>query len=159
MRRYGAWVAILVLTLYLVLIGGSWFGLYSSDLRSFSVIAAAAVISVWLVVAWRQPEWRPRSVLLPAMAAALGSLVLSTLTSRFQRQSIEYLAYAVLLAALYLLLVRLLANPFFRARMSAAATTLCAIISLAYVWFVVSDWIRWWSLVGRVTVPPLRKPA
>src|SRR3990172_8939423 len=111
MRRYGVWVAILLLTCYLVFVGGSWSGLYVSSLRATSVSLAMLVLGVWIAVAWRSPEWRPKSALLPAIGAALVSLALSTVLSRYPRQSAEYLAYAILLAGLYLLLVRLLREP------------------------------------------------
>jgi O-antigen ligase/tetratricopeptide (TPR) repeat protein len=156
MRRNGVRVAVLLLTCYLVLVGGSWFGLYLSSLRTTSVVLAAMTLAVWGIVAWRSPEWRPRSALLPAIGVALASLAASTVVSRFPRQSVEYLAYAVILAALYLLLVRILADPFLRGRMGSAAVVLCAALSLAFVWLTVSHWLGMWALVGRVTVPPLR---
>lgn len=156
MRRYGAWVAILLLTIYLVFYGGSWPGIYSTWLRQVSVVAALTVIAVWSVVAWRQPAWRPRSVLMPAIAAILVSLAVSTAVSRDPRQSIEYLGYAVLLAALYLLLVRIMAEPFLRQRMGVLAVALTAAIGGVYAVANIATWVDWWGVVGRITVPPLR---
>jgi hypothetical protein len=119
MRRDGAWVAVLILTCYLVFVGGGWSGLYESPLRTASVAFASVGLLAWMVAAWRNPGWRPRSVLLPAIVVALGSLTVSTALSRHPRQSVEYLGYAILLAALYLLLVRLLQERFFRTRIEA----------------------------------------
>ncbi len=156
MARLGAWAALVLLTLYLVFFGGGWQGIYSTYLRSTSVALAGIVLVVWAVMAWRRPAWRPRSAFLRAIGACLASLAISTATSRFPRLSLEYLAYAVLLAALYLLLVRILADPWFRARMATLATALATVIGVLFVALVVSHWIEWWGLVGRVTVPPLR---
>ncbi len=115
--RMLAWVGLALLAAYLVFIGGGWLGIYTSGLRITTVAVAAVVLGTWAFVAWRRPEWRPRSVLLPPIVACLGSMAISTVFSRVPRVSLEYLGYAVLLAALYLLLVRLMAQPFFRVRL------------------------------------------
>jgi len=156
MRRYGAWVAILLLTLYLIFLGGGWQGIYNVWIRQITMVVTAAVFTVWFVVGWRRPEWRPRSVLTPAILAVLFSLAASTVTSRFPRQSVEYLGYAVLLAGLYLLLVKILADPFLRPRMGALAVALTAVLGIAYAAATVGRWLDWWAVVGRITVPPLR---
>lgn len=156
MRRFGAWVAILFLILYLVFIGGSWFGIYVTALRAITVALAAIVLGTWAVVAWREPRWRPRSALMPAILAALTSLAASTLFSRFPRQSIEYLGYAVLLAAMYLLLVRILADPLLRARIAVLAVALTGVLGAAFTVANIGHWVEWWGLVGRLAVPPLR---
>jgi len=145
-----------MLAMYLVFFGGGWAGLYRADLRLASVSLAGLVGLGWALVAWRAPEWRPRSLLLPAILIALGSLAISTATSRFPRQSVEYLGYAVILAVLYLLLVRILANPFFRARVGALAVALAVVIGVAYAAANLVRWIDWWGVVGRITLPPLR---
>ena len=108
--RVLAWLAIILLTLWLVFFGGGWQGIYTSSLRLTSVALAAAALATWAVVARSHPEWRPRSALTPAIAVALTSLTVSTLLSRFPRISVEYLGYAIVLSALYLLLVRVLTN-------------------------------------------------
>ena len=156
MRRYGAWVAVLLLACYLVFVGGGWSGLYESGLRTASVALAAVALLAWMVVAWRSPAWRPHSVLLPAIAVALGSLAISTVFSRHVRQSVEYLGYAILLAALYLLLVRLLRDRFFRTRIGALSVMLAVVVGSAYAIANVAHWISWWQVIGRMAVPPLR---
>ncbi len=156
MARLAAWFAIVLLTLYLVFFGGGWQGIYTTELRSTSVVLAGLALGVWAFVAWRRPEWRPRSVLLPAIAACLASLAISTVFSRHPRLSVEYLGYAIVLAALYLLLVRILAQPWFRARMAALITALAVVIGGLFLVRVVGHWIDWWGLVGRISVPPLR---
>ena len=156
MRRYGTWLALALLLPYVVFFGGGWFGIYASALRTVSVALATAGLALWAVVAWRRPDWRPHSVLLPPIIVALGSLALSTAASRFPRQSVEYLGYAIILAALYLLLVRLLANSFFRVRIGTMTVALGAVTSIVYLSRTFAQWVDWWGLVGRLTVPPLR---
>jgi tetratricopeptide (TPR) repeat protein len=155
-RQWSAWLGLLFLTLYLVFVGGGWFGIYVAPLRQISVGLAGLVLAAWVVVAVRVPRWRPRSAFLPAIAVCLVSLAISTVLSRDPRISVEYLGYAVLLGALYLLLVRLLADPFLRARFGAAAVVLCLVIAGLYVVLVVGHWSTWWTNVGHLTVPPLR---
>jgi O-antigen ligase/tetratricopeptide (TPR) repeat protein len=156
MARLGAWAALALLTLYLVFFGGGWFGLYVVELRITSITLAGIVLAAWAVVAWRRPEWRPKSAFFPAIGACLASLAIATSQSRYPRLSIEYLGYAVVLGALYLLLVRILAQPWFRARMATLVTALAIVIGVLDVALTVSHWIVWWGLVGRITVPPLR---
>ncbi|MEO8468039.1 MAG: O-antigen ligase family protein, partial [Chloroflexota bacterium] len=156
MGRIIAWVGIAMLSVYLVFFGGGWFGLYVAELRLASVILAGLAVLVWVIVAWRSAAWRPRSHLLPAIAVALGSMALSTATSRYPRQSIEYLGYAIVLAALYLLLVRLLAHPFFRARMGPFTVGMAIVLGIAYAVANLVHWVAWWGIVGRFTLPPLR---
>lgn len=156
MTRLAAWICIALLSVYLVFFGGGWAGIYRADLRLASVLLAGLVGLVWTITAWRVPFWRPRSAILPALLVALGSMVVSTVASRSPRQSIEYLAYAVILVALYLLLVRILAHPFFRARMGPLTVAFALILGLAFATANIVRWIDWWSIVGRITIPPLR---
>lgn len=154
--RLLAWLALIALITYLVFFGGSWLGLYVPALRLFSVVLIAAGFLVWAGVAWRQPRWKPRSALFPAIVAALVSLAISTVFSRYPRVSLEYLGYAIVLAGLYLLLVRLLADPFLGPRLVALAGALFAVVSVIYVLSSVRRWVDWWAAVGRITTPPLR---
>lgn len=151
-----AWIAIVLLTAYLVFVGGAWLGPYVLELRVTSVILAATVFAIWAAVARRRPEWRPRSAMLPAIGACLASLAISTAFSRVPRVSAEYLGYGVLLAGLYLLLVRLMADPFFRARLIQLATVFFLLIAGAYISVVFYLWMSWWGLIGHLAAPPMR---
>jgi tetratricopeptide (TPR) repeat protein len=154
--RLLAWFAMVVGIVYLVLVGGSWVGIYLPQLRVVSVGTAAVAIVAWAGIAWRRSAWRPSSVLTPAILAVIASLALSTLFSRAPRISLEYLGYTIVLAALYFLLVRLLADPFFRHRLAILGALLFVGISTIYIVAVLVDWTRWWTAVGRITLPPLR---
>src|SRR4051812_3273568 len=116
MRRL-AWVLLALAAAWLVFVGGGWLGIYTTELRVITVSIAGLILLGWAVVAWRDPSWRPRSVLAPAIVACLGSMTISTIFSRVPRVSLEYFGYAILLAALYLLMVQLMARPFFRQRL------------------------------------------
>jgi O-antigen ligase len=156
MRRYVAWVGILLSSLYLVFVGGGSLGINTAATRAATVLLAGAILLAWFVVAWRNPEWRPRSRLIPAFACILAVFAISTVFSRHPRQSVEFLGYAVLLAGVYLLLVRILANGFLRTRMEILAVGLALVLGGAYVIANIARWVAWWGVVGRVTVPPLR---
>lgn len=155
--RLVAWLGILVGVVYLTIGGGGATpGVTLIQFRIISLTLIAIALTVWLAVALRLPAYRPRTVLWPAFVAALAAFAISTATSWNPRLSLEYMAYAVLCAALYLLLVRLLADPFFRLRLGALAVILCASIGVLYIVLVLGHWISWWSVVGRITTPPLR---
>ncbi len=155
--RILAWFGVVLLALYMTVGEGSgWYGVYSALLRTFSVGALAGVFGVWALVAWRSPAWRPRSTLWLPIVVGLAAYVVATIASWNPRISLEYTAYAVLLAGLYLLLLRLLASPFFRPRLFTFAALLCTGICLWYVWTVFGLWAELWGLIGRFTIPPLR---
>ena len=83
-------------------------------------------------------------------------MTVTTITSKWPRLGIEYLAWAILLVTLYLILQRIMSKPFFRDRMMAFATVAAFLIGIAFVAFVLRDWAEWWRLVGRLAAPPLR---
>jgi O-antigen ligase len=155
--RLLAFVGITVLTLYMTVGEGSgWYGWYVSELRIFSIVSIAAVFGGWMLAARRNPAWRPRTMLWPPIVAVLAAFLVASATSALPRIGFEYAAYAVLLAGLYLLLVRLVANPFFGPRLYALAAAICVGICAWYLWTVGGIWVHWWGLVGHVAVPPLR---
>ena len=117
---------------------------------------AAAALAAWGVAAIRNPGWRPRSAIWPALAVPLAAFAVTTLTSERPRISAEYLAYSVVLAALYLLLRALLAHAAFRDRITGLSVILALGIGIAYVVACVGRWIDWWEVVGALRVPPLR---
>ena len=154
--RLAAWLAIVVLVVYLVFIGGGFPGIYLVQLRILSLVLIATVLATWLAWAWHHPHWRPRTVIWPAFAVSLAVFAAGTALSPTPRLGLDYLAYSVLLTGLYLLLVRLQADPFFRLRLGALTVGLTAMLCLTYIGVVVSRWINWWSLVGAIATPPLR---
>jgi O-antigen ligase len=155
-RIWLIWVAMVVLATYLTLVGGAWLGIYEAPLRVVTVLSATVTLGAWLVAAVKSERWRPRSVLMPAILASLASVAISTGFSRVPRVSVEYLGYAIVLAALYLLLVRLMAHAFFARRLLTLASVFFWVISAAFLGLVAMHWIDWWRELGRFAIPPLR---
>ena len=58
--------------------------------------------------------------------------------------------------ALYLLLVRIMALPYARARIGGLMAALALVLGLAYVGWTVVLWVEWWGLVGELRLPPFR---
>jgi O-antigen ligase/tetratricopeptide (TPR) repeat protein len=156
MARMLAWVGVALGIVYLIFAGGGWWGIYSPLLRLTTMGAATLALVAWALVARRDPTWQPKSQLLPALLAALGSLAVAAAFSRVPRVSFEYLGYAVVLATLYLLLVRMFAHDFFRSRLTSLAVMLFVASVVGYTAQVLVGWAHWWSLIGRFDIPPLR---
>ena len=140
-----AWFAIVLLTAYFMFIGGSTTGLLFPHVRLFSVVLVTGVLVGWAVAARSDPTLAPRSAIWPALLVGLVAFATSTLLSANLRVSIEYLAYAVLLVLLYLLLVRIVSKPALRVRIIGLAGGLAVLISVLYIVQVVQHWITWWS--------------
>ncbi|MGE5290668.1 MAG: O-antigen ligase family protein [Micromonosporaceae bacterium] len=119
-------------------------------------VIAAAVLLVWLVLAARDTTFLPSTRLMPAVVACLLAFCISTLASANVRLSAEMLGYAVLLVLLYMLLVRLMTDAFWRPRFGTLIVVLTLVIGSVYMGVTLLSWVQWWDLVGRITMPPLR---
>ena len=62
----------------------------------------------------------------------------------------------MLLAALYVLLRAILVHPDLRIRLGAAMVILAFVLDVAYIAAVVNDWLAYWQVLGRFSIPPLR---
>jgi len=151
-----AWVAVALGIVWLIALGGGFYGIYASELRLVSVVMTAAALVAWAVAAIRDSSWRPRSAIWPALAVPLAAFAITTALSERPRISVEYLAYSILLAALYLLFRALLAHAAFRDRISGISVLLALGIGIAYVAACWGHWIDWWDAVGAMRIPPLR---
>ncbi len=151
-----AWPLLAMLAAYALFWAGAWAPTYYAILRVWALIPAFIAVGIWILVAIRRPAWQPQTVLAPAFAAAFIAYAIATATSRFPRLSVEYLALAILLTALYLLLQRLMASDFFRPRMVGFAAIAGVITGITYLWVIVPHWITWWGLIGHFAAPPLR---
>jgi O-antigen ligase len=153
--KFLIWLVLLPLVLYALLIGGAWRGIYEADLRSISLGIVAVVMGSWAILSWRR-RLLPASRLLPALGVAIGVLGVSSIGSAFPRIGAEYVAWAIVLAALYLLLVLILRSDFFRPRIGALCVLLTLSLGILYLGVIAADWVRWWTLVGSFSPPPLR---
>ncbi len=95
--------------------------MYIGPVRLLDIAIVPVALVVWAVVAWRRPEWRPTTAIWPAFVAPLVAFGLSVSFSQHQRIGLDFLSYAVLLVALYLLLVRIMALPYARVRIGGAS--------------------------------------
>ena len=86
----------------------------------------------------------------------IGALALATAASAWPRLGIEYVAWAVVLVGLYLLLVRILATRTARARIGGVAAIIAIGGGVLYLLTVLQIWIEWWGLVEGFAVPPRR---
>jgi O-antigen ligase len=155
--RWSAWVLIVIGLVYLVVGGGgSPLGIYILVLRVGSVAALLGALAIWLLAALRDPFWRPRTALAPAIIVGLAAFTLSNIASDRPRVGADYVAYAVLLACAYLLLQRLFAHRFFGPRIGMLTVLLCAGFASIYLFGVVREWIALWTQLGRFVTPPLR---
>lgn len=158
--RLLAWIGIVLGVVYLTFGGGGGsLGIYVVQWRIASLLIITVALAAWLVAALRHPAWRPATAIWPAFVAALAAFAISTAASWSPRLGLEYVAYALICTALYLLLVRLLASPYFRPRLGGLAVALTLAIGLDYLALVLQHWTYWWQAVGRITVPPLRPAA
>src|SRR5438034_410255 len=107
------WPILIGLLTYLVLLGGMYPGVFAPDFRLADIVVAALVLFVWAGFAVRDVTWRPRTALWPAIFASIAAFPAATVGSAMPRLSAECLAYAVVMWALYLLLVRLEVHSFF----------------------------------------------
>ncbi len=149
-------VAITAVALFTVLVAGGSGMLEIGLFRVTYDVAAVVAIVVWLFYATIRPAWLPSSRLTPAIIACLAAFTIATVTSRAPRLSIEMLAYAFLLAELYLLLVALMRRPSLRLHFERLAIVLVTLVGVLYLLQVFQAWLAWWGVVGRLTIPPLR---
>jgi O-antigen ligase len=151
-----AWVAIASGIAVLLFVAGASEGIYRTPVRVLSVALAGVYLVAWLLLALWRPDLRPRSALAGPLAAALAALGVAALGAIVPRLALDYLAYAVLLAGLYLLLVRLWAHPGIARRLGTLCVILTAGIGVLYVIAIANRWVVLWSDLGRFIVPPLR---
>jgi O-antigen ligase len=152
------WIGFLVAFTYIVLIAGGYLGIELTDVRQYSLAIIMVGLGTWALLAWRRPAWRPRTAIWPALLVPYAVLWLTTLTSSLPRLALDYLLWATLLVALYLLLVRMLASEYVQARLGGLLAILGLVTSIAYIAVVIGRWQQWWELVGELT-PPMLRPA
>ena len=137
-------------------VGGAWGGTYTSDGRVVLVATGSIAAIVWLIAALRRPGLRPSSALFGAFAVALGVLTISAAGAVHPRLATDFLAYAVLLTALYLLLVQIWRDQGLATRLAGLVAILAGLVSTLYIGQVVLRWVAIWQALGGLVMPPLR---
>jgi tetratricopeptide (TPR) repeat protein/O-antigen ligase len=154
--RLGAWAWLIVVGLFVIFIGGNYPWLGSQVVRITVQVGVLVTIAGWLGLAIVRPQWRPRrSVVLP-VAVGLAAAALSTALSERPRLSSESLLVGAATALGYLFVGRLLADRWFRPRVSQLLVALPIVVTVGYLALVAGQWFRWWAFLGRLAVPSLR---
>ena len=78
------------------------------------------------------------------------------MTALHLRLALDFLGYAVLLTAVYLLLVRLWARPAMAARLTVALTVICIGAGIAFIVAIGLTWVDFWTRLQALRLPPLR---
>ena len=124
------WMGFVTLVVWAIFIGGSGHGIYLVMLRTISLTVVAVVLAAWFLISLRRPGWRPATAIWPTLVIPVATLALATLASRMPRLGLEYVVWAILLVALYLLLVRILATDLARDRIGGLAAMLALVLGL-----------------------------
>ena len=141
---------------YAIFIGGSHPGVSLTETRMLSGLIAFVVLLGWVAVAFVDPWWRPRSVVLLPIALAFLAFCLASLFSQNPRLSQDAVLQAAGFVLAFLLLSRFAAHPFFRPRLIAIVVGITVVITFAYAIQVLVAWGVWWTSIGRFAAPPLR---
>jgi tetratricopeptide (TPR) repeat protein len=148
------WSVVVATISYSVLLGSGNMDWVFARLISLALIAIG--LGSWFLLIVKSGSWKPRSTIWPVLVSVLAAMVVVTATSSYWRLSLEYLAWTVLAVALYLLFVRLVAWEWVRRRVPLVAAMLALAVGFMYVGAVGIEWLQWWTLLGRLDLPPLR---
>src|SRR6185369_11560938 len=99
--------------------------------------------------------WLPRSPLVRPGAFALGMMAVSTALAVQPVLAVRGLVFATVAFTLFLLVERLTASTFFRARRETVLVVLPAVVAVAYVVQCLIAWQELWRLAGTFVPPPL----
>lgn len=150
------WMTFVVLLVYTVFIGGGYDATLLGEFRLVSLAVIGVALVTWAILALLRPAWRPRSAIWPALVLPIAALVLTSLASDSPRLGAEYVLWATVLVALYVLLARIMSFDFARQRIGGVAAILAFIVAGAYLIQSASLWVEYWELLGRLTAPMLR---
>lgn len=146
-------LALAVLGLYLVLVGGSELGTLYPELRAVNGVIAGGVILAAIVRPWPRPD----RVAIATVVAAIG-FTAAAMVSPLPRYSLEAALSGVGYAAAFLLL----RSAFVDAATYVWARQLLAVIGLVFIaaftalW--ASVWVSWLSATDFALLPPLTLP-
>lgn len=154
--RLGGWAALSSVAVGLVFVAGGFPGIYDTALQLVVHVLAVGLVGSWLLASAARPELLTGSRLLPALAAALGALIVSTLLSPWPRFGWQTVFGAGAAGLLYLMLVRLLRSPWWRPRLRFTASTLVVVLAIAYLLQLAVLWAEWYTITGTSGIPPVR---
>jgi len=153
--RLLVWLGLLLAAAFFMTVGGTYQAIAISAQITAQVLALTILVS-WLVVAVVNPRWRPTTSLLGPVLLVAAVYAISALLSQRPRLSLEPTLAGLGYALAFLFLSRLLVERWYRHRFEALLVVGVSTVAVAYIIQVVLDWIEWWSLIGRLSLPPLR---
>jgi O-antigen ligase len=154
--RLAAWLGIAMVAAYMVAVGGNYYGIASTPAQLTTQVIAYVALGGWVVLAVVSPRWRPQTPLLAAVLIAALAYALSGFFSTRPRLSLEPTLAGLAFAVCFVFLTRLLQETWFRTRIGGLLVLGTVIVTTAYLIQVTVEWVKWWSLIGRLALPPLR---
>ena len=154
--RQVTWTGLVLAAVLVFTATGTYDALGTDRGRIGNQLMAVGILGGWLLVALARPAWRPRSSLIPFVALAAGVYALSAVTSQRPRLSLEPTLGGLALALLFVFLVTLLRDPWFRRRVGALVVLGTVVVTMAYLASVAVEWAVFFSLTGQPGLPPLR---
>lgn len=154
--RLTTWIVLLAGGVFLLMVGGNFTLVREVAAKIVLQVLALGILTVWVAGTVVRSSWRPSTPLFIPVLVGASAYVLSGLLSQRPRLSLEPTMGALGFALAFLMLTKLLADPWFRARVSAALKLTVALVAIGYVAQVLIEWISWWQLIGKIAVPPLR---
>jgi O-antigen ligase len=153
--RLLVWLVVLLAAAFFMTVGGTY-QVIAINAQIACQVLALTILGGWLIAAIVNPRWRPASRLLVPVLLVAAVYGISALLSQRPRLSLEPTLAGFGYALSFLFLTRLLTERWYRRRFEALLLVGVITIAAAYIVQVVLDWIAWWSLVGRLALPPLR---
>lgn len=146
-------LALAVVGVYLVLIGGSELGTLYPELRAINGVIAGGVILAAILRPWPRPD----AVAIATVVAAIG-FTAAAVVSPLPRYSLEAALAGIGYAAAFLLLRRAFADgpTYVWARQLLAVVALAFIAAFTALWL--SVWFSWLSATDFALLPPLTLP-
>jgi O-antigen ligase/tetratricopeptide (TPR) repeat protein len=130
--------------------------LWASRPRILTEVLVAILLLAWGVFAIARADLRPRTVLAGPASVAMLAFGASVAFSQRPRLSLEPALLGVTSALTFLALAAILRRPSARRLLATAFILVSGFVAVAYVVQVGVAWLRYWSLIGRLAMPPLR---
>lgn len=153
--RLLVWLVLLLAAAFFMTVGGTY-QIIAINAQIAGQVLTLTILGGWLIAAILNPRWRPDTPLLVPVLLVSVVYGISALLSQRPRLSLEPTLAGFCYALAFLFLSRLLAERWYRRRFEALLVVGVITVAVAYIIQVVLDWITWWSLIGRLALPPLR---
>jgi O-antigen ligase/tetratricopeptide (TPR) repeat protein len=121
-------------------------------LQAFAVL----ILGTWLAVAVLTPSARPNTPLFAPVLFGMAVYGVSALLSQRPRLSVESTLGGIGFGIAFLFLTRLLMDPWIRKRVATLFVCVVGAMAFAYIGQVVVNWVDWWGVIGKISIPPLR---